>query len=200
MLFVRRSRDASVRKTTDRRPRCDRAREPGGAGPRVAPLRGLFPLVDRSKRPALRDGRRQPLPYEYYATLPASSVDSTALDMAQLLIALLGDGSNDHGRLMSAAGARRTLARQHFPRAYAGMLDCHTCREGEGWARSDHPVRGVGPGILEIFGRRFLAVEPLLFVREDGRVRVCFREDERGRITHRFDSGSSASGYEKPGE
>lgn len=33
--------------------------------------------------------------YEYYATLPASSIDATALDMARYLIAVLGDGSTD---------------------------------------------------------------------------------------------------------
>ncbi len=48
-------------------------------------------------------GRYVTQPYEYYASTPASSIDSTALDMARLMIAVLGDGSNEHGRLYGAA-------------------------------------------------------------------------------------------------
>ncbi len=50
----------------------------------------------------LVDGRHLPQDYEYYASLPASSIDATAADMGRLLVALLGDGSNEHGRLFSA--------------------------------------------------------------------------------------------------
>ncbi len=46
-------------------------------------------------------------PYEYYTSLPASSIDATAIDMGNLLIALLGDGTNHHGRLFSAGMTQR---------------------------------------------------------------------------------------------
>jgi CubicO group peptidase (beta-lactamase class C family) len=51
----------------------------------------------------LEDDVWSPQPYEWYVTLPASSVDATAADMSRLLVALLGDG----GGLLSAESARR---------------------------------------------------------------------------------------------
>lgn len=53
----------------------------------------------------LRDGELVPQPYEWYVTLPASSADGTALDLARFVGALLGDGSNEHGRLLSPSSA-----------------------------------------------------------------------------------------------
>lgn len=49
----------------------------------------------------LENGELVAQEYEWYVTLPASSVDATASDMAQLLLALLGDGSTSAGRLLS---------------------------------------------------------------------------------------------------
>lgn len=54
-----------------------------------------------------RDGKYVPQPYEYYVTLPASSIDATALDMARWMIALLGDGSTKSARFLSPTTARR---------------------------------------------------------------------------------------------
>ncbi len=51
----------------------------------------------------LEDGALEPQGYEWYVTLPASSVDATAADMARLLSALLTDG----GGPVSADLARR---------------------------------------------------------------------------------------------
>lgn len=53
------------------------------------------------------DGEYRSLNYEYYASLPASSIDATVSDMAKLMVALLGDGSNEHGRLFSVEMAAR---------------------------------------------------------------------------------------------
>ncbi|TDJ54479.1 MAG: hypothetical protein E2O40_07320 [Planctomycetota bacterium] len=53
------------------------------------------------------DGAYVEQEYEYYASLPASSIDSTVTDMARLMIAVLGDGSNAHGRLYGPAAAAR---------------------------------------------------------------------------------------------
>ncbi len=66
--------------------------------------------------------------YEYYATTPASSIDSTSGDMARLMVALLGDGSNEHGRLFSASTASRLSEPQYrshpeFPGFANGMWE-----------------------------------------------------------------------------
>jgi len=54
-------------------------------------------------------------PYEWYVTLPASSIDSTVTDMALLMIALLGDGTSGagEGRLLSPEALRRVRATQY---------------------------------------------------------------------------------------
>jgi CubicO group peptidase (beta-lactamase class C family) len=57
----------------------------------------------------LEDGALVPQPYEWYVTLPASSVDASAADMGRLLSALLTDGANQHGRLTSRATMSRIL-------------------------------------------------------------------------------------------
>lgn len=51
--------------------------------------------------------------YEYYASTPASSIDSTVVDMAQLMIAVLGNGSNNHGSLFSPESARQIKGPQY---------------------------------------------------------------------------------------
>lgn len=54
-----------------------------------------------------RDGKYFPQRYEYYVTMPASSIDATAMDMAQFMIAILGDGGAGRGRFLSRAMARQ---------------------------------------------------------------------------------------------
>lgn len=49
-----------------------------------------------------RDGKYEPQSYEYYKTTPASSIDATAADMARFMEAFLTDGSNSHGRFLTA--------------------------------------------------------------------------------------------------
>lgn len=56
-------------------------------------------------------GVHVPQRYEYYNTQPASSIDSTALDMARFLIALLKDGGDEEGRVLS----RETIERLRRP-------------------------------------------------------------------------------------
>lgn len=41
-------------------------------------------------------------------------------------------------------------------------------------------------GSLSLNGRRWIEVEPLFFVREDGASKIAFRADASGRITHMF--------------
>ncbi len=57
-------------------------------------------------------GRHVRQGYEYYASLPASSIDSTASDMARLLVALSGDGSCGTARLFSSEMANQLRTSQ----------------------------------------------------------------------------------------
>lgn len=233
-----------------------------------------------------------PQRYEYYVTLPASSIDATAIDMAQFMIAVLGDGSNRSGRFLSKAAARRikqpqftnhkgfpgfaygfwedlrngqrailhggnmlgyssemyllpdhntgffiaynrdeeagggtarlrdTLTEKlmdrwfpvksapspktplqidtsRFAGNYANNLYCHTCPDGVGWGWGVFPIRSEGQGILAMRGRRWIAVEPLVFEQENGRRRIAFRENSSGQITQMI-SGNQVQ--EKLGE
>ena len=51
--------------------------------------------------------------WEWYHSTPASSINSTAVDMAQFIIALLQRGKYDNARILSESAAR-DLLRQHF--------------------------------------------------------------------------------------
>jgi len=65
-----------------------------------------------------QDGKFIPQGYEYYATLPASAIDATALDMAQYMIAVLGDGSADgHNAFLSKRATQQIIQPQfsNFP-------------------------------------------------------------------------------------
>lgn len=237
------------------------------------------------------DGRYVPQAYEYYASTPASSIDSTALDMAQLMIAVLGDGSNEHGRLYGAKTAEAVhcpqfryrpelpgfthglwegfrsgqrllhhggtmrgysaemallpeyglgifvclnrdnetgpptqltmnvvsrLVSAWFPRSpareassppkpltfdtarfagiYAENLFCHLCDEGAGWWPDFLQVlESPGPGRLRNGALELAAVEPLVFASADGRQKLIFQEDSKGRLVS-FVSSEQAPG------
>ena len=222
------------------------------------------------------DGALVPQPWEWYHTIPASSINSTAADMARWLLAHLGRGRSGDAVLMSAASMDDML-RQHatgHPRiagfaygwnenlepGYPRFLDhggnmagfsaealivpergagfflvhhgeranlrdplkwaileryfrdpvapvaprqppgasaeslarfvgrygwntwCHTCEGGR-----PSIVLSVGAntdGTLALNGRRWVEVEPLYFVRDDGRGHVAFAADSSGKVTH----------------
>jgi CubicO group peptidase (beta-lactamase class C family) len=74
-----------------------------------------------------------------------------------------------------------------FAGRYGWITYCHTCSEPTPWV-----VLTVGvdaDGTLTLNGRRWIEVEPLLFVRDDGDGRIAFRMDEQGRVTHLFSGG-----------
>ena len=226
-----------------------------------------------------RNGQYIPQNYEYFVTTPASSIDATALDMAQLMIAVLGDGSAGKGRFLSPATARQVkqpqfsnykgfagfaygfwedfrngqraiwhggsmlgylsllylvpdsnlgffvaynrdedagggpaqlaetlkqklmdqwfpgmrkeqvkttlpIETERFAGSYADNMYCHTCPDGQGWGWAAFPVKSAGQGKLEMRGRRWLAVAPTIFQREDSQDRIAFLEDKQGQITH----------------
>ena len=225
------------------------------------------------------DGTNKPQAYEWYHTTPASSVNSTAADMARFMIAHLQNGRLGTARIMSESAAR-DMHRQHatghsrltgfaygfyeddykglrmiehggnvagfssqmvlLPERGAGFFIIHhhensNLRDTVKWAlleryyppkhatripqqKTDLKARApifvgtyrwntychtCGPrpqgvalkvtdnpdGTLSINGKRWIEVEPLFFVREDGGAKVAFRMDAAGKITHLFAGG-----------
>src|SRR5581483_11836389 len=69
---------------------------------------------------------------------------------------------------------------ERFAGKYTDNMYCHTCYEDEPGA---WPINGItlvkaaGEGVLEIGGRRWRAVEPLVFQSEVTGERLAFRED-----------------------
>lgn len=224
-------------------------------------------------------GTHQPQKWEWYHTTPASSINSTAADMATWIIAHLQNGRYGDVRILSEQAARemhRTHATGHpkihglaygfdedmygdirmlehsgnmagfsslvilipgqnagffvvnhgensqlrdnlkwalmeryyspmhkasvpepsedfnarahlFVGRYGAITYCHTCQGREpGMVLR---VNANTDGTLTLNGRRWIEVEPLLFVREDGASKIAFRADAMGRITHMFSGG-----------
>ena len=76
-----------------------------------------------------------------------------------------------------------------FAGAYAPGTYCHTCYEGEGWAFSYLAVRSAGPGLLDVGGQRWRAIDSLLFVNErDPRQRIAFTK-VGGRVAYLAQAG-----------
>ena len=65
---------------------------------------------------------------------------------------------------------------------------CHSCKPA-GAPFVTVRVESRQDGTLWFSGRRFIQVEPLLFIREDGGGRLAFRQDKKGNITHMFSGG-----------
>jgi CubicO group peptidase (beta-lactamase class C family) len=225
------------------------------------------------------DGGHRPQKWEWYHTTPASSINSTAADMAAWMITHLQNGRYGDVRTMSEQAARamhRTQATGHpkvpgltygfeeeaygdlrllvhggnvagfsslvvlIPDRNAGFFvvnhheqsglrddlkwalliryygpdrkaevpkpradfnsRAHLFVGRYGWNTYCHTRRGHQPGViltvgsnpdgtLSLNGKRWVEVEPFLFVREDGASKVAFRTDELGRVTHLFSGG-----------
>ncbi|HEU4479601.1 MAG TPA: serine hydrolase domain-containing protein [Pyrinomonadaceae bacterium] len=224
-------------------------------------------------------GTHQPQRWEWYHTTPASSINSTAADMAIWMVAHLQEGRYANVRIISEQAARemhRTQATGHpgihgfaygfyeemygdsrilehggnmagfsslvvlIPEQNAGFFvvghgENSQLRENLKWALMEryyspvrkasirpaphdfnarahlfvgrygwitycHSCQGGQPsmvlritansdGSLSLNGRRWIEVEPLFFVREDGASKIAFRADASGRITHMFSGG-----------
>jgi CubicO group peptidase (beta-lactamase class C family) len=227
------------------------------------------------------NGVNQPQAYEWYHTTPASSINSTAIDMARFMIAQLQNGRLGPARIMTERAAR-DMQRQHatghpgmpgvtygffednyqglrilehggntagfsaqlvlLPEKNAGffMVNHHensNLRDTVKWAileryysnpgavkvplaRDEYKTRApmfVGTYRWNVFchtcpqsalglvfkvssnedgtvklsnsSHRWIEVEPMLFVREDGQSRIAFRSDKSGKVTHMFFGG-----------
>lgn len=221
---------------------------------------------------AYEDGRVEKVPHEIYQTTPASSIMSTAADMARFMIAHLQDGRLDDVRILSDAAAqgmhrqqatvhpmlpgwtlgfqvsdvnglriiehggdiggfssllvllpdentgffvvhhreganlrfdlKRRLLDRYFPdrrpvrtpvprfqstpqlRRFAGTYRastfCHSCNEPGNV--QDFEVTVNNDGTITVWGQKWVEVSPLYFVGVDGRGRIGFKQDSRGRI------------------
>jgi len=229
------------------------------------------------------NGVNQPQAYEWYHTTPASSINSTAMDMARFMIMNLQNGRYGKARVISDRAAR-DMQRQHatghpkmpgaaygffeddyqglrilehggnmagfssqmvlIPEYNAGffMVNHHensNLRDTVKWALLEHyylPAhpphipqpppdfnqraslfigtyrwnsycrtcgpRAIPPGqsvkvtsnsdgtlSLSSTKKRWIELEPLLFIREDGGGKVAFRMDRTGKVTHMFAGG-----------
>jgi CubicO group peptidase (beta-lactamase class C family) len=70
-----------------------------------------------------------------------------------------------------ALNAALPVDTRRFAGAYAPGTYCHGCYEGEGWGFSYLPVRSVAPGVIEIGGQRWRAIDSLVFASERNPIR-----------------------------
>jgi len=61
------------------------------------------------------NGRQEGVPYRYTFAGPSGGISTTAADMGRFMLALLGDGSADGGRILSPAARAMLLAQQFTP-------------------------------------------------------------------------------------
>jgi CubicO group peptidase (beta-lactamase class C family) len=230
------------------------------------------------------NGVNQPQAYEWYHTTPASSINSTVMDMARFMIMNLQSGRYGKVRVLSDRAAR-DMQRQHatghpkmpgvaygfyeddykglrilehggnvagfssqmvlIPECKAGffivnhhedsnlrdtvkwaLLEhyyrpqlpprvpqpppdfnhhdallfigtyrwnsyCRTCGPRPTWPGISLKVTSNPDGTLSLSNskKRWIEVEPLLFVREDGESKIAFRMDRTGKVTHMFAGG-----------
>lgn len=71
---------------------------------------------------------------------------------------------------------------KRFAGNYANNLYCHTCYENEGWRMFYSPVKSVAPGVLEMDGSRWIAIEPMIFQSTATGTKMAFLEDDNGNI------------------
>ncbi|MEN8374002.1 MAG: serine hydrolase domain-containing protein [Gemmatimonadota bacterium] len=80
------------------------------------------------------------------------------------------------------SGASKTNG--EFAGTYRWLSSCKTCSGGDPGVTWN--ITANEDGSLSMIGRRFIQVEPLFFASEDGNLRLGFRRDEAGGISHLF--------------
>ena len=90
-----------------------------------APLQMTHSTVQQPPPPQLAEslargyrwtgGRHEPLDYRYTNTGPSGALATTAADMSRFMLAMLGDGSVDGGRVLSADSTKAIGAAQYTP-------------------------------------------------------------------------------------
>jgi CubicO group peptidase (beta-lactamase class C family) len=227
-----------------------------------------------------REGVNRPQPYEWYHTTPASSINSTALDMAKFMLMHLANGGTnkgilseralrdmhsrhagghpqvpgaaygffeddyqglrilEHGGNMAGLSAQLVLlpevnagffmvnhhensnlrdtvkwaileryysnpapikvpvARDEyrtrapmFAGTYRWNVFCHTCQQSASGPVLNVTSNDDGTVKLSNSSHRWIEVEPMLFVRDDGKTRIAFQSDKSGKVRYLYSSG-----------
>ena len=76
----------------------------------------------------------------------------------------------------------RPIETSRFAGPYSNGIYCHGCYEGEGWPFGYITIRAAGPGLLDVGGQRWRAVDSLLFVNERNPARRMEFTEVGGRI------------------
>ena len=64
------------------------------------------------------DGRHEPIPYNYTQARPGGGMTATAADIGRFMVAVLGDGSIDGGRMLTPKFLEMMLAEQYKPHPF----------------------------------------------------------------------------------
>jgi len=77
-----------------------------------------------------------------------------------------------------------------FVGKYRSIIYCHSCPPGTSYVTNPFDVKVSDDGMLQVFGGRWKQVEPMLFVRADGRQAgksfLGFKENSKGEIAYLF--------------
>ena len=77
-----------------------------------------------------------------------------------------------------------------FVGKYRSIIYCHSCPPGTSYVSNPFDVKASDDGMLLVFGGRWKQVEPMLFVRADGRLAgrhfLGFKENSKGEIAYLF--------------
>jgi CubicO group peptidase (beta-lactamase class C family) len=76
-----------------------------------------------------------------------------------------------------------TVKPERFAGKYVGLASCFSCPPRDGYTMT---VTANEDGTLKFAGGRWIQVEPLLFVRENGSGYIVFREDDKGEVHELF--------------
>jgi CubicO group peptidase (beta-lactamase class C family) len=127
----------------------------------IPELNAGFFLVSHGENSQLRDNLKWALMDRYYSPIQKASVPQPSA------------GFNARAHL--------------FVGRYGSITYCHTCQDRQ--PTMVMRITSNSDGTLRLNGKRWIEVEPLLFVREDGASKIAFRADSLGRITHMFSGG-----------
>ena len=76
-----------------------------------------------------------------------------------------------------------------FVGTYRWNVFCHTCPQTATGPMLNVSSNKDGTVKLSNSSHRWIEVEPMLFVRDDGKARIAFQSDKSGKVTHMFAGG-----------
>ena len=94
----------------------------------------------------------------------------------------ISESGGQRPQLSDRVPERRPSAAARLEGTYRANIWCHTCPFDPSRVQ-DVRVRANADGSLDVWGERWIEVEPLFFRSPDGKRRIGFHQDEKGRIT-----------------